>query len=183
MLYHNNTETAPKRNGPDHKAVIVVMTQSPTGFSDHDHAACRAQALSAAEDICSRRGLRLTPLRRRVLEILTESHAALGAYDVLGRLDAEGLGSKPPVAYRALAFLVENGFAHRIERLNAFVACAHPGAAHNPAFLICRACGHVAEAGDAPLASLRSVARDAGFAIERTVLEAEGLCPACREAA
>lgn len=154
----------------------------PVGFAHHDHQRCSAQALLSAEQTCAQKGLRLTPTRRRVLEILAESHRAMGAYDVLDRLSAEGLGSKPPVAYRALNFLVENGFAHRIERLNAFVACACPGQAHNPAFLICRDCGIVAEAGDAPLAALRSVAAEAGFAVERTVLEAEGLCPACQPA-
>ncbi|MBU0861441.1 MAG: transcriptional repressor, partial [Alphaproteobacteria bacterium] len=99
-----------------------------TGFDRHDHSACVSDAISSAEQHCAAADLRLTPVRRRVLEILLESHAALGAYDVLARLDAEGLGSKPPVAYRALGFLVDNGFAHRIEGLNAFIACAHPGA-------------------------------------------------------
>lgn len=158
------------------------MPDSITGFARHNHQECRDAAILSTERACADRGLRLTPLRRRVLEILLETHVALGAYDVLARLDAEGLGSKPPVAYRALNFLVENGFAHRIERLNAFVACVHPGEDHSPAFLICRSCGHVAEAGDAPLSVLREVADQAGFVLERTVLEAEGLCPACQEA-
>lgn len=148
------------------------------GFAAHDHGLCRRSALAVAERVCAERGVQFTPIRRRVLEILLEAHAAMGAYDVLGRLAAEGLGSKPPVAYRALGFLTDQGFAHRIERLNAFVACAHPGAAHDPAFLICRACGAVAEAeGAAPMAA---PAKAAGFVIEQTVLEAEGLCPECQ---
>jgi Fur family transcriptional regulator, zinc uptake regulator len=65
---------------------------------------------------------------------------------VLRRLAAEGFGNQPPVAYRALEFLVEHGLAHRIQRLNAFTACMHPGEAHAPAFLICRTCSTVAEA-------------------------------------
>jgi Fur family zinc uptake transcriptional regulator len=145
------------------------MTPLPeTAFGAHDHGACVAAALAAAEAVCAARGAQLTPVRRRVLEILLESHGAMGAYDVLARLDAEGMGKQPPVAYRALSFLVDQGLAHRIEKLNAFVACSHPGGAHAPAFMICRACGTVAEAG---------------FRIERTVMEAEGLCPACQEAA
>ena len=147
-------------------------------FTRHDHDACRSRALDAAEAACAEKGRKLTPVRRRVLEILLENHAAMGAYDVLARLDAEGLGSQPPVAYRALGFLVEEGFAHRIERLNAFVACAHPGAAHDPAFLICRGCGGVAEA-EAQGAGLARSAAASGFEVERTVIEAEGLCPGC----
>lgn len=154
----------------------------PVGFSDHDHRACVASAVAAAEARCAARHLQLTPARRRVLELLLTEHRALGAYDILEVLRAEGLGSAPPAAYRALDFLVSQGFAHKIERLNAFVACAHPGEGHVPAFLICRACDAVAEARtDAGSERLGRTARDAGFAIERTVIEAEGLCPACRE--
>lgn len=148
------------------------------GFTAHDHSSCVQDALVAAQDACRARKVQFTPLRRRVLEILLENHAAMGAYDVLARLDAEGLGSKPPIAYRALTFLVEQGFVHRIERLNAFVACAHPGAVHDPAFMICRSCGKVAEA-EADAALDRSAAQT-GFRVEQTVIEAEGLCPACQ---
>ncbi len=152
-------------------------------FERHDHAACRDNALAQAEAICAERGLRLTPIRLRVLEILLESHAALGAYDVLERLRAEGHAAQPPVAYRALDFLVEHGFAHRIARLSAFVACHHPAGCHAPAFLICRACNLVAEAQTPPKQG--ALARDAqalGFEIEEAVVEAQGLCPACNTA-
>lgn len=136
--------------------------------------------MEAAEATCAAEGLRLTPVRRRTLEILLEAHEALGAYDVLARLDEDGFGSKPPVAYRALTFLVDAGLAHRIERLNAFVACTHPGQNHDPAFMICRSCGTIAE-GEASGAMQRS-ADAAGFQIERTVLEVEGVCPSCQTA-
>ena len=154
------------------------------GFDEHDHVGCIADAIEAAASRCAKDGLQLTPVRRRVLEILLQEHVALGAYDILDRLREEGFGSQPPVAYRALDFLVGNGFAHRIERLNAFVACAHPGKAHSPAFMICRGCDAVAEARSAASqGALGAAARAAGFSIERTLVEAEGLCPACREPA
>lgn len=154
------------------------MVSDTLGFDTHDHASCVRTALDAADTACKERAVQLTPVRRRVLEILLESHAAMGAYDVLARLDAEGLGSKPPVAYRALAFLVEQGFVHRIERLNAFIACMHPGAAHSPAFMICRSCGKVAEAQ--ANTAMDQTAAQSGFQVEQTVIEAEGLCPSCQ---
>ncbi|MBT9384773.1 transcriptional repressor [Pseudooceanicola sp. CBS1P-1] len=152
------------------------------GFERHDHASCIRDGVDAAAEHCRREGLQLTPVRRRVLEILLERHRALGAYDILDTLRDEGLGSQPPVAYRALDFLVKNGFAHRIERLNAFVACNHPGENHSPAFLICRKCDRVAEGQADPASDMlgRSAAA-IGFRIERAVVEAEGLCPACQE--
>ena len=141
------------------------------------------ELVAAAEARCEAEGLRLTPVRRRVLEILLESHRALGAYDVLERLTAEGLGAHPPVAYRALEFLTEHGFAHKLERRNAFVACACPGedarSAHRPAFLICRNCDAVAETDAAPVARALNAAAS-GFRIEAAAVEAEGLCPTCQ---
>ena len=151
------------------------MPQDTIGFASHDHSSCVRSALAAAEATCTQHSVQLTPIRRRVLEILLENHAAMGAYDVLARLDAEGLGSKPPVAYRALTFLIEQGFVHRIERLNAFIACAHPGATHDPAFMICRVCGNVAEA-QADTAMYKTAAESC-FRVELTVIESEGLCP------
>ncbi len=150
-------------------------------FAPHDHSHCTGDVLARAEVLAADRGVRLTPVRRRVLEILLEAHRALGAYDVLQRLAAEGFGNQPPVAYRALEFLVENGLAHRIRRLNAFMACMHPGEDHSPAFLICRVCDAVAEAPAAPVrVALDAAAAGLGFVIERSNLEALGLCPACQ---
>jgi Fur family zinc uptake transcriptional regulator len=152
----------------------------PVGFARHNHDRCIAEALAEAERHCARAGLRLTPARRRVLEILLEAHRAMGAYEVLERMQKEGLGAQPPAAYRALDFLVANGFVHRIEGLNAFVACAHPGQTHRPAFLHCRKCGTVAEAkADVCGGTLARAAETAGFGIESIVVEARGLCPTC----
>lgn len=152
----------------------------PIGFQCADHGNCMATLLAQAEAHCSALGLRLTPVRRRTLEILLAEHRALGAYDLLALLSAEGLGTQPPVAYRALDFLVKAGFAHKIEALNAYTACVHPGEDHTPTFLICRGCQTVAEA-DTGLSKgrLGDAARAAGFVIERTVVEATGLCPDC----
>lgn len=156
------------------------MPPNAVGFADHDHSRCSATAMARAAAVCAERRLQFTPIRRRALEILLEAHNALGAYDLLERFNAEGLGDKPPVAYRALGFLVENGFAHRIERLNAYIACAHPGAAHDPAFMICTDCGAVAEAMT-EAKGLNTAAKAAGFRIQSRLIEAEGQCPACQQ--
>lgn len=153
----------------------------PLAFHHHDHSHCEGDVMHRAEALAKDQGLRLTPVRKRVLEILLEAHKAMGAYDVLQRLAAEGFGNQPPVAYRALEFLVEHGLAHRIRRLNAFTACMHPGEAHSPAFLICRQCDSVAEADAAGVrAALGASAEALGFTIERSNIEALGLCPACK---
>ncbi|MGA9409433.1 MAG: Fur family transcriptional regulator [Roseobacter sp.] len=154
---------------------------SPTGFHCRNHSMCVETTLEHAEAHCAAAKLKLTPVRRRALEILLKEHRALGAYELLAQLAKEGLGSQPPVAYRALDFLVKAGLAHKIEALNAYIACTHTGAAHTPAFLICRKCNSVAETETTPSGGrLGDAARAAGFQIERTVVEAEGLCPDCQ---
>ncbi|MGB7243221.1 MAG: transcriptional repressor [Sulfitobacter sp.] len=154
---------------------------SAIGFHAHDHANCVSTTLSRAQSHCATHGLNLTPVRLRALEILLREHRAMGAYDLLEQLSLSGLGSQPPVAYRALDFLVKAGFVHKIEALNAYIACAHLGTDHDPAFLICRTCKSVAEADTGNRQGrLDDAARAAGFTIERTVIEAEGLCPACQ---
>lgn len=150
------------------------------GFDTHDHSNCIADAIAAVEAQCADKGLQFTPVRRRVLEILLEQHRAMGAYDILPILADEGLGKQPPVIYRALDFLTTNGFVHKIERLNAYIACSNPGENHAPAFMICRECDLVVETQSRPAAAFKATAKDIGFEIEATVIEAEGLCPNCQ---
>jgi Fur family zinc uptake transcriptional regulator len=153
-------------------------------FVPHDHGRCRSEALGALEALCDERGLRLTPARRFVLETLLEAHRAMTAYELLDRLRAKGLGGQPPVVYRALDFLLGLGFVHRIEGLGAFVACTHGGAAHPAAFIVCRECRTVAEIpGVVAIPEIAAAGGATGFAVDRVVIEAEGLCARCRERA
>ncbi|WP_405401590.1 Fur family transcriptional regulator [Paracoccus sp. Ld10] len=161
---------------PDHDQDHVIAAT----FAPHDHRECAHRALDEAAARLAEQGARLTPVRRRTLEILLESHRAMGAYEVLDRLATEGFGRQPPVAYRALEFLVTHGLAHRLQRLNAFAACLHPGHDHHPAFLICRSCDKVAEASAVPIRdALTAVAAQGGFRVERATIEALGLCATC----
>lgn len=137
-------------------------------------------ALEAAARLCAERGERLTPHRRHTLKILLEAERPLGAYDVLDRLADYGVAGQPPVAYRALDFLMEQGFVHKLRDTKTFLACRQPDDCHGAAFLICRACGRVDEVCVEPKKGpFGRAARDAGFTIERTVLEAEGVCAEC----
>lgn len=144
----------------------------------HDH----ADLIAEAERRCAAASESLTPLRRRVLELLIDQHGPAKAYDLLPLIDAEKQ-AKPPTIYRALDFLVRMGLAHRIESLNAFVACDIGACARSTIFLICEKCGAADEfdAGHA-LIDLGEAARRDGFAIRRTMIEASGLCAACQSA-
>ena len=136
--------------------------------------------IQEAEQYCKENGLNFTPVRRKVLEILLNKNTAIGAYEILDLLREAGFKNQPPVAYRALDFLVQNGFAHKIEQLNSFIGCTHPGKDHSPAFMICRNCDSVSEE-EALIRnfSISQIASKAGFTVEKAVIEARGLCHSC----
>lgn len=129
---------------------------------------------------CDQRGLRLTPLRLRVLELIATAGKPVKAYDLLDRVkDGAGM-SAPPTVYRALYFLLENGFIHKLESINSFVRCHHPGEAHQVPFLICDTCSNAVEICDERVSRLLSVqAKERGFKPARQTLEVHGLCANC----
>jgi Fur family zinc uptake transcriptional regulator len=121
----------------------------------------------------------LSATQQRVLALLAEAGKPLSAYDLLARLKDEGVNA-PPTVYRALERLMRDGLAHRIESLNAFVACSHPHHQEWAAFVICDHCGAVSEATDPELrAHLDRVAGRAGFHATRMTVELHGHCASC----
>lgn len=146
----------------------------------HDHEDCVSAAVDAAEAICRARGLRLTGLRRRVLELVWDSHKPAGAYEILDSLNREGKKAAPPTVYRALEFLIEADLVHRLDSLNAFVGCRDPSSSHSGQFLICRQCRSVAELDDADIDALvERKAAALGFTAVRQMVEIQGLCRGC----
>ena len=153
---------------------------------DHDHAsegmsrsAVRA-ALDAAFERCARRGDRLTPPRRRVLELLLTAGEPVKAYDLIASYGVDGEAAKPPTVYRALEFLERQGLAHRIASISAYVACQAGEGAHAAAFLICDCCGATEEIETDPLFDLETMAGGTGYALSRVTVEGHGLCAPCR---
>jgi Fur family zinc uptake transcriptional regulator len=144
----------------------------------------RAQHIAEAERRCAEAGESLTPLRRRVLEMLIDQPGPAKAYDLLPKLHSGAGLAKPPTIYRALDFLVRMGLAHRIESLNAFIACDVGACARSTIFLICEKCGGAEEfdAGHALVDLAEAASRD-GFVIRRTMIEVSGLCQTCARAA
>ena len=141
--------------------------------------------LRRAAEICAGHGAVLTDLRRAVLGLVLQAATPLTAYQLLDRLKESRKGAAPPTIYRALDFLVEQGLVHKIERLNAFVACSDHGEHdHAAQFLICRQCGSVAEIEDRGVTrALRQAAVREGFHPAHAMVELDGTCAACTQAA
>lgn len=143
--------------------------------------AMTSQALEEAEATCSERGVRLTSLRRQVLEQILNTEGVIKAYDLIHELGRQDRRIKPPSIYRSLAFLLEQGFIHRIESLNGFVACTHPGERHDSLLMICDLCGTIAETQPHGINQvLQESAREEGFRIKDKILELHGVCRGCQ---
>ena len=144
------------------------------GLMSHDHHA------HAAIDPAKVPGL--TPARRRALDVLTQANRPVGAYEMIDLMAvADGKRPAPVSVYRALAFLLDNGLAHRLESKNAFVVCGHAHAAGEPVvFLICEQCGEVKEATSPGLTrELTTLCGAAGFRARTRVVEIAGRCAHC----
>jgi len=155
---------------------------SPFKPAAHQHQECLQSAMKVAKTHCEDSGLRLTPLRQRVLELVWQSHEPVKAYDVLDELKQGHSSSAPPTVYRALDFLQEQGLVHKIESLNAYVGCGNPEELHSGQFFICRDCGSVAELDDADISGLiQDKANRFGFKIDNEMVEIKGHCQECLE--
>ena len=139
--------------------------------------------LAQAEKLCLKRNVRLTPQRLEVLRLMTLQNGAISAYDLLDLLRESEPQAKPPTVYRALDFLLEQGFVHKVESTNSYVLCHlidHP--THTSAMYICDRCGQVKEqSADGVEDILQAVAARMGFALRHNVIEAHGLCSECVE--
>lgn len=137
--------------------------------------------LVKAQKMCEQRAVRLTPQRRQVLRLMAEQKNAISAYDLLDLLRVSEPQAKPPTVYRALDFLMEQGFIHKIESTNSYVVCHHVGEPlHTSALFICDSCGQVTEHhADGIDQLLKALAFKTGFVIQHSVLETHGTCSNC----
>ena len=150
---------------------------------EHHHTGLSGGALDAeltrAEQRCEAAEQRLTPPRRRVLELLLEAGQPVKAYDLIAAYGQSGVPAKPPTVYRALEFLSQQGFAHRIESLNAYVACRRGEEGHaaaSPSAWM----GLAAEAISRVAPQQSQIRKAAGYALTGVTIEAHGLCADCR---
>jgi Fur family zinc uptake transcriptional regulator len=156
-----------------------MVTASKAAHHHHHHDA--AGIVREIERECDARSLRLTPLRREVLELVAKARRPVKAYDLLESLRDRHAGAAPPTVYRALDFLLENGFIHKLDSINAYVFCQHPAEAHQVPFLICDVCESATEVCDEGAIAhlIERQAHDFGFRAKAQTLEVHGVCRRC----
>lgn len=136
--------------------------------------------VKAVEEACEQRGLRLTPLRARALALIAAETKPIKAYDLLDKMKTEKGNAAPPTVYRALDFLLQQGFIHRLASINAFVSCHHPQVEHSVPFLICDKCQNTVEMEDHGVSELlEKQAKSIGFITRAQILEVHGVCAKC----
>ena len=141
------------------------------------------ELLAQAEKLCAQRNVRLTPQRLEVLRLMRLQQGAISAYDLLDLLRESEPQAKPPTVYRALDFLLEQGFVHKVESTNSYVLChLFDQPTHTSAMFICDRCGVVKEeCAEGVEDIMHTLAARMGFALRHNVIEAHGLCSACVE--
>ncbi|RQN36926.1 Fur family transcriptional regulator [Paraburkholderia tropica] len=169
----------------------------PAHDHDHDHAHAHAAhdhrhapdgasldtALEMAEAYCRERGEKLTPIRRKVLELLLASGRATKAYSLLDEMRQIHPGSAPPTVYRALDFLLSAGLIHRIESINAFAVCHDLTQCQHGILVVCQQCGNVTELHEPKLRqALVAQIEAAGYRLSGEGIELKGVCAQCQAA-
>lgn len=140
-------------------------------------------ALAMAEAYCRERGEKLTPIRRKVLELLLTSGRATKAYSLLDEMRQIHPGSAPPTVYRALDFLLAAGLVHRIESINAFAVCHDLTQCQHGILVVCQQCGNVTELHEPKLRqALVAQIEAAGYRLSGDGIELKGVCAQCQAA-
>ncbi|HEU4665783.1 MAG TPA: Fur family transcriptional regulator [Dokdonella sp.] len=137
--------------------------------------------VSAAVSACAARGVRLTPLRARILELVAQASQPIKAYELLALMRKERGRAGPPTVYRALDFLLEYGLIRKVAAMSAYVVSRQPGDDRRRPLLVCERCGHVTELVNASIERiLDGEARARGFRPTSKTIEVQGICAECR---
>jgi Fur family zinc uptake transcriptional regulator len=164
-------------------ASVDVHAHAHAHAPGHTHGESPEAALALAEEYCRERGEKLTPIRRKVLELLLNSGRATKAYSLLDEMRQIHPGSAPPTVYRALDFLLSAGLVHRIESINAFTVCHDLTQCQHGILVVCQQCGNVTELHQPKLRqALIAQIEDAGYRVASDEIELKGLCSACQAA-
>jgi Fur family zinc uptake transcriptional regulator len=155
--------------------------ETPPYDSHAVHGKSAAEALVMADAYCRDRGHNLTPLRRKVLELLLASGRATKAYTLLEEMRRIHPGSAPPTVYRALDFLLSAGLVHRVESINAFTVCHDLTHCRHGIMVVCQQCGNVTELHQPELRQALTAQIDAsGYRLVGDEIELKGICPSCQ---
>ncbi|MDR1126298.1 MAG: transcriptional repressor [Deltaproteobacteria bacterium] len=139
-----------------------------------------ARGLRQAEEVCTRHGVRLTRLRRAILELLLAAGSPVKAYDLIEQMRGKGERLTPATIYRTLDFLLQYGLVHRINSTNTFIPCTGNHDEHALLMFVCSECHQAEELDDPALyESMRARLREMGRSLRDNSIEIQGRCEKC----
>ena len=116
-----------------------------------------------------------------VLSVLHEHDKPMTAYAILDQMKLGEPDLAAPTVYRALTALTDQGRAHKLESIKAFVPCRCNHNAAVPVLEICEDCGCVEEHdGTRLLAELSAISAQSSFNATRHIVEVHGRCRGCK---
>jgi Fur family zinc uptake transcriptional regulator len=139
-----------------------------------------AHGLREAEEICAGNGVRLTKLRRAILELLLTAGSPIKAYDIIEQMRDKGERLTPATVYRTLDFLLQYELVHRVKSLNAFVPCTAGHEEHSALMFVCSECRNAEELEDHALyEAMRVRLGELGMSLSNNCIEIQGICRHC----
>jgi Fur family zinc uptake transcriptional regulator len=143
-----------------------------------DH--CKEEAIAQIEKLCAERRLRLTRTRKQILAFIWDSHNPVKAYTLLEQLKQIEPSAKAPIVYRALEFLEEHCFIHKLHTINMYVICQTPQSSNHCFFYICSECYMITEEHNMMYhALIEEPAKKMQFTVGGSALEIHGICNKC----
>lgn len=115
-----------------------------------------------------------------ILTVLKSREKPMTAYQILEELQASEPDIAPPTVYRTLSALTDQGRAHKLESIKAFVPCRCDHSESVPVLAICGGCGSVDEHdGSDLLPKLTALVDTTDFRAARHIVEIHGQCRTC----
>jgi Fur family zinc uptake transcriptional regulator len=149
-------------------------------MTQHERDELVAHGLREAEEICARNGVRLTKLRRAILELLLAAGSPIKAYDIIEKMRDKGERLTPATVYRTLDFLLQYELVHRVNSLNAFVPCTASHEEHSSLMFVCSECRQTEELEDHILyEAMRVKLSELGMSLNNNCIEIQGTCRNC----
>ena len=161
---------------------MIPMNKTDKSPSDHviDHDRACKSVLQSAENHCKKQGVRFTAIRKQILQLISQSHHAVKAYDLLEEIKSDFKNAKPTTVYRALDFLLKEGFIHKVESLNAFIACNQGHCNYKGMLLICTQCHEIEEKTENNMIkTVTTELQQSSFISQIKTIEVQGICVNC----
>lgn len=131
--------------------------------------------------------VRITPLRKDILEIISKSNNPISAYAILGLLKKSRPSSEPPTVYRVIAYFLEKKVIHKIDSENTYIMCAHLGDVtkkNHGVILTCLKCASSEEVYEESFFhALELMTKHKQFKIDCSIIQVKGICADCKNAA